>query len=649
MAGLVSSHSPYPQLILKSIYTLNKSVALKFLLLFNGWFLAGGQETLPIIRDGRIPQSYNSLWADFDPRAEPLETEILKEWEEDGVVMQVLRYRIGIFKGRKAMMAAVYGYPKGGEKLPGLVQIHGGGQYADYRAVLTNGKRGYATISIAWAGRINAPDYKVNPEIVKLFWEGKTEDSSYKLTTDWGPLDAYHAPSRFEKNPFPTIISEPWSLDAVPSPRNNGWFLCTLAARRALTFLERQPEVDATKLGVYGHSMGGKLTVMTAGADKRVKAAAPSCGGISNRYSDDPLYSATLGDDVYLKHIACPIIFLSPSNDFHGTIRDLQTALGEIKTDEWRITSSAHHNHQDLPQYEVATQLWFDQHLKGTFVLPKTPDTNLDLKRRNGVPLFSVKPDTSKPVLSVEVYFTQQGQEGEEHRDNRINRFWHYAKTKKIGQTWTAELPLYSTDKPVWVYTNVLYPLEDPVTGAGYYYGIYEAKQFNLSSRMHMASPEQLKANKVRPTLKGSPLIESFEGDWEKEWFTYKPEEWSRRTHKIYDDPWKAPAGAQLVFEVRSEQPNILVVGIDDSGVEVPLTGGVAWQRVDLSATDLWDASGNSLSDWTGIKELRFGSREVFKIRINGEMVSKELGGDWTGEKPEFRNLRWGMPHSIDK
>lgn len=65
------------------------------------------------------------------------------------MVLRVLRYHIGVFKGQKAMMAAIYGFPKGGAKLPGLVQIHGGGQYADYKAVLTNAKRGYATISIA--------------------------------------------------------------------------------------------------------------------------------------------------------------------------------------------------------------------------------------------------------------------------------------------------------------------------------------------------------------------------------------------------------------------------------------------------------------------------------------------------------------------
>ena len=80
------------------------------------------------------------MWQGFDPRAEPLETEILKEWTQDGVALQILRYRIGVFKGKKAWMAGVYGFPEGENQLPGL-QIHGGGQYADYKAPLTNAKR----------------------------------------------------------------------------------------------------------------------------------------------------------------------------------------------------------------------------------------------------------------------------------------------------------------------------------------------------------------------------------------------------------------------------------------------------------------------------------------------------------------------------
>ena len=451
-------------------------------------------ETLPPLKDSVAPRTHDALWAGFDPRAEPLEVEILKEWEEERAVLRVVRFRIGVFKGSKAMLAAVYGFPKGGTKQPGLVQIHGGGQYADYKACLMNAKRGYATVSVAWAGRISAPGYRVSPAEVKLFWDGETNDPNYRLTTDWGAVDGYHAPGRNAGNQFPSAKAAAWTLDAVESPRNSGWFLCTLAAQRALTFLEQQPEVDPSRLGVYGHSMGGKLTVAVAGADRRVKAAAPSCGGISDRYNDSPIFRATLGDDVSLRRISCPIIFLSPANDFHGRIGNLPEAVGEIGTTDWRVTCSPHHNHQDTPPYEVATLLWFDQHLKGTFTLPKTPGTTLKLDAPDHIPVFTVRPDTSKPVRSVDVIYTQHGVESQpEGGEDAKHRFWHHAEASESGGVWTAPLRLSSTDKPLWVYANVGHPLAEPVSGAGYYYGIYTADTFNLSSVLTIASAAELR------------------------------------------------------------------------------------------------------------------------------------------------------------
>ena len=61
-------------------------------------------------------------------------------------------------------------------------------------------------------------------------------DPLYKLTTDWGALDAYHAPSRYGKDAFPSIPVAEWTLDPVKSPRNNAWFLITLAGRRWADF-----------------------------------------------------------------------------------------------------------------------------------------------------------------------------------------------------------------------------------------------------------------------------------------------------------------------------------------------------------------------------------------------------------------------------
>ena len=606
-----------------------------------GCVAAGRKETLAPLADNKAPQSFDALWAGFDPRAEPLDVEVLKEWEHEGVVLKVLRYRIGIFKGKKAMMAAVYGYPKGGKNLPGLVQIHGGGQFADWQACVSNGKRGYATISLAWAGRLNAPDYRVHTPVVKLFWENKSDNPKYRVTTDWGALEAYHSPCRFKGSNFVMNPPSESTLDPVPSPRNSGWFLCTIAARRALTFLEKQKVVDENRLGVYGHSMGGKVTVMTAGCDERVKAAAPSCGGISDRRNADAMYAVAITDDHYLKRIACPIFFLSPSNDFHGRIDDLQTAVGEIRSEEWRITCSPHHNHQDTAPHEVATQLWFDQVLMRRFETPKTPNVRLALKTGDGIPRLSVSPDASMPILGVDVFYTCQGRtdKGRNDRVNNINRFWHHATAEKKGDAWTAVVPILSTDKPLWVYANVHYPLAEPVAGAGYYYGAYTAKTFTLSSRMRMVRPAKLKAAGVRATLKPSMVIEDFKGDWQKEWFIYSndPKKWERKTHKVYDDRYKAPAFAKLAFAVKAQKGKKLVIGLDSHTAVVELEGGPEWQEVLLYPSDFKDAEGKTLAGWDGIKELRFAPLE--HRRHKGKTES--LGAEWQGAKPVFRSMRW--------
>lgn len=606
--------------------------------------LSSAQETLPPLDGKAAPQNFEELWEGYDPRSEPLDVEVLKEWEEDGVVLKVLRYRIGIFKGEKSMMAAVYGYPKGAENLPGLVQIHGGGQYADSNAVLTNAKRGYATISVSWAGRINAPDYKVNPDVVKLFWDGKTDDPEYKIITDWGALDAYHAPSRNPKNQFPSI-PEPseWTLDPVVSPRNNSWFLCTIGLRRALTFLEQQPEVDGEKLGVYGHSMGGKLTVLTAGSDSRVKAAAPSCGGISDRYNDDPLFTATLSDPVYLKRITAPTMFLSPSNDFHGRINDLQLAVQEIKTEQWRVTCAPHHNHQDTAEYEVATQLWFDQILKGTFETPATPETKLELSQKGGVPLFSVKPDASKEILGVEIYYTQQGQvDGEkDDRENTKARFWHFAKPEKNGDTWVGALPVHSVEKPLWVYANIIYALDEPVSGAGYYYRDYTTDRFVVSSLMSQLSVAELAVAEVKPTLQDSLVIESFGEDWEKGWFSYFPDKWPVSTHKVYDPVWKAPDSATLSLEILSPEQNKMAIGLDGYFTEIALSGGDAWQEISLSPGDFENEKGEKLESWQGLRELQLVDEKT--LRDKKSSAKKAFGGKWQGNPPQFKDLKWGV------
>ena len=604
-------------------------------------------ETLPPLNEKDAPSTFSQMWEGFDPRNEELEVETLKQWEQDDVVLRVIRYRIGVFKGTKAMMAGVYGFPKGQKGLPGLLQVHGGGQYAHHNAVLTNAKRGYATLSIAWAGRLSATGYHVGPNEVKLFWEGNINDPKYKLTTDWGALDAYHAPSRYGQDAFPTIPSYEWSIDPVKSPRNNSWFLIALAGRRGLTFLERQSEVDPDKLGVYGHSMGGKLTVLISGADQRVKAAVPSCGGISDRYSEDDMHLATVSDPPSLGKITAPIMFLSPSNDFHGRINDLETAIGEIHSKHWRISSSPHHNHQDTAEFEVGTQLWFDQHLKKTFQMPSSPQASLILET-GSFPMLSVTVDPSKEIESVDIYFTQQGvlQEkgAKDNSQNTKHRFWKFVQPSlgpKQNQ-WVGEIPIFSIERPLWVYANVQYRLDKAIEGAGYYYGTYKANHFTLSSLLQTASSTDLAKFGVLYDSQKDSMIENFRGSWRKDWFTYNPHKWGIRTNKLHEPQWHSETPmSRLSIEVKSTQPNPLVLCLDGYGTEINLVGNNLWQRFNLPKESFKNSDGASLQDWSMVRELRLDYSDKLGINPGSKTKPVQIGGNWEGPPPEFRNLRW--------
>lgn len=580
------------------------------------------QETLPPLEDGVAPKTLEQLWAGYDPRREPLGVQITKAWKQDGVRLRVVRYRIGIFKGQKSMMTAIYGYPEGGTNLPGLVQIHGGGQSASVNAVVTNAKRGYACISINWAGNpLGGVDDYPGPN------------------TDWGAVDATQ---HTHDDHFHSVQPDSKTLDSVVSPRNNNWFLITLAARRALTFLEQQPEVNGSRLGVYGHSMGGNLTLYVAATDSRVKAGVvTSAGGIddeSDNQKDTPFSNAA-----YAALVTCPVLFINPSDDFHGTILGVEETAGTVQSKDFRFVRPPQLNHRSMPEFTVAGMLWFDHYLQGAAVLPKTPEVSWKLNGPGAMPLMTVRPDSSQPCQSVDAYYTQDGlQTDPKSVPNSVNRFWHHVTARKTGAEWRARLPVLSVNQSLCAYANVRYALPKPVTGAGFYYALYTATNVSISSRLLTASPEILQAARVKPALKVSRLIESFASGWQGDWYTYNESgEWPRRTHKLHTSEWPPSPGGRLVVEVRSAQPNKLVVQLDDYAAQADLKGGGEWQTVSFAAVDFHDATGAVLPEWSLFGELALADAATLEADKNGKKESISLGAAWQGPAPKFRNLRW--------
>ena len=468
--------------------------------------------------------------------------------------------------------------------------------------------------------------------------------------TDWGAVDPTqkNVPGYFNLRPGPKYV------DPVESARNNNWYLLTLASRRAITFLERQPEVDPQRLGVYGHSMGGNLTIYTAGTDARIKAAAPSVGGTGFRTYPWPrlpqqrkpsvngeidLFRATLGFQSYAPQITAPVLWLSATNDFHGVMDDMYRTGDLIPHAKLRYSVAPHLNHRFTPPFSVARVLWLDQHLQQSFQFPETPESTLRLETPNRIPTLTVKPDALLPVARVQIMYSLD--------PDPQARFWRTAKAVEANGNWTADLPVFSTSQPLFSFANVFYRLPKKIDASP----TQRSDELALSSQLHTATPAALKAAHVEATDQRSSLIDDFSNGW-RDWYQLSannPHHWQYWTRKINDTKWRGGVKQRLTFDVKCASSNQLVVMLSENFFRpyrgrqkdyvavVEITGGDKWCAVRLNPKDFQVVGGSaSLKSWDHVDQL--GLRAFYRPPNGDALVGSER---WKGPQPSFRQLRW--------
>ncbi len=594
------------------------------------------------------PKTLTELWADFDEqdRSTPLDIEILKQWEQDEIVCRIIRYNIGVFKGATSKVAAFYAFPKSAGKLPAILDLHGGGQSASLSTVVTYAKRGYTALSLNWGGN--------KMSLGQENWTGPQ--------TDWGNVDATHPPQRNTSNHFvENLKPDDLTLDHVESPRNSNWFLVLTAARRAVSLLQKQSEVDPSRIGVRGHSMGGKLTTDLAGIDQRIKAAVPSCGGSGDliesedivpggsRAKRSPVELACISDNAYLPRISCPILWLSPTNDFHAHIDNMAWNWKDLPDDRTRFSISPHLNHHHTDEHAITEYLWFEENLKGApFKLPKTPLIQLELNTQNGIPQVKVTPDPSHPPQRVDIYYSTD--------PHALTRFWRDAKATKSGPSWIASCPIMSTDQPIFTFANVIYETPTPALNISQQAGRTNSPTFAISSRVKSASQSHLKAAGVKPSDQPDRNIDDGSRGWH-DWFRLNwghPPLWTATTRKLKDPKWRGPDDATLNFEIRCESDNQLVITFNcnawgamtpgkppvDYCVVKPLKASPDWQPISIALNELISPDPKNttpLTDWQTVTELTISPTGSFKVDGQKSTVT---GKPWKGPR-EIRNLRW--------
>ena len=586
-------------------------------------------DSLPPLK--KVPQNVAELWAGYDPQKEPLRAEVVREWEEDGVVVRYLRYYIGTFKGKPAWMAAFYAFPKNAKNLPGVLHMHGGGQRANLTLVKFHASQGYGALSVNWGGK---PMEGARPG---------------EANTDWGAVD----PTQNNVQGYFNLLPGEKFLDAQESPRNCNWFLITLGCRRGLTFLEQQSEVDGKRLGIRGHSMGGNLTMYVAGSDSRVKVASPSAGGSGYRTyarygllpqirkvkGDLELFRRTMGYQFYAPRITAPLLHLGASNDFHGQMDATYATGAKVKkTVPQRFVFAPHFNHRFYPEQQVSRILWLDQHLKGGVKLPETPASELKLKP---IPVLRVTPSKELPVNRVDIYYSVDP-------DSR-SRFWRDTKAKQDGGSWEAQLPVMDLKHPLFAFANIYYQLPKPAALPRN----QQVEEVCISSLLHEAKPEALESAGVKTSGRAEWLIDDFKRGFH-DWYTLGGNNrplWQHWTRKVTDPKWRGPKGAKLTLALQSEQPNVLGIVLHENTwrryrgkkrtyvAEAKLKGG----KTETVAFDLGDfknvTDGVPLKNWEQLDELGL----VAKTTIRGAKPIEVAADPWQGPQPVFKRLEWQL------
>ena len=603
--------------------------------------------------DGKVAvQNIFEFWKGYDARKEPLKIQVVESWKTEQGEVRLVLFSLGRLQGSNKsaspVIAAYLGLPKGKEPKPGIVHVHGGGQRANRRRMEDWMRLGYACASINWGGKVLEKADTPNTD-----WDGLAAGFIRPGVKKVDQLDHHN-----------TVRPDPNTLFKEPHPLNSSWNLISICVRRALTLLEQTEGVDPDKLGVEGHSMGGRSTVISC-IDPRVKAASPSVGGSGYLYDDlwglpgsarrmteedgSALYRKCVSAQSHWPHVTAPTLFLGSTNDFNSPTEWVVKGLSKLPPETERMLVLAPHlNHRFTDQTSAARFMWMEAYLKKSLRFPKVSPGALVLDTDNGVPLFRVQVDQSNglPVKEVEIYYGYA-------RDPRI-RFWRSAEVRKSGKVYEGECPVFDSAEPLFAFANVTYEMPRALPPRP---GTEATKFLTLSSEYRAAYPEDLRKSKIKPTERPSRLIDDFSRGW-RDWYRLNwknPHHWSYATRKIVDPAWIGPSQGELGVEIETfgdgNQLGVQIKVNDWQGytgrkrdtfvalADLPKAG---LHHLSLPVSQFRNLAGVAMKDWDEATELLLSP-------ANRTEDPRSRKSNWNGKPPRLVKLQWLGGKMIDR
>lgn len=211
-----------------------------------------------------------TLWEGFDPAAEPLDIDLIKQTKSDGIVTKQLYFTGRVTQHGKTRVYGVVCSPSGGTNHPAVLLVSNYSAPIELNTLRDLAKRGFAAMSVDLAGRRDKGLHTLYPEELDYCNESMS-DSMFTIK------------------------------DTVRETKLYEYALC---CRRALTYLldvENVPQVSVLTAG-----KGVYVGIIVLGIDNRVKNGAILFG---NLYRNFPVMEQDenvldVGKDELERHIA---------------------------------------------------------------------------------------------------------------------------------------------------------------------------------------------------------------------------------------------------------------------------------------------------------------------------------------------------------
>lgn len=363
--------------------------------------------------------SVSSLWSNYDRKALPLDTTVLKRAEEENCTIE-------------------YVFFNGEATVDGCVRVYG--EY--YKNKNPNG----ASVIV-----MNDVEMLMDRKHVDLF----LERGYHVLLLDF-------AGERKEKGYF-TIYPKPLKranyfqnpatlTDTENKLKTTCWYVWATVMLRGITFLESKSETDATKINLFGEKLGAFQVWKTAFVESGVCCAIVlnNSGYVSLPFSEDANfnYQTCLDNSSYAQQVKVPVLIQVTTNASDNSIDYMNALYGMVSNPNCKFSISERSDNQMGYRQWDNVKLFMDHYNFGQGKLPHFPE--IKPIQKDHQLYYEVKCDQSLQIEHIEV-FASQG------IDNDAYKNWRSYTPEIDGEIYRVRVNVPSNKQEMSAFVNIKY------------------------------------------------------------------------------------------------------------------------------------------------------------------------------------------------